>query len=110
MTATVLAIPIALGWLYFCGVAFGIAGGETWKIGYYGKFNRMRSVIEQMPDIRIVDSWQHRDVTLEDFGFTVISRTGQRAEINFPEGSPEMKMSNREEIQAYVRTSLAHKH
>lgn len=101
-----LAVPVALCWLYGVGVFFGLAGGETWKIGYYGKFNRVRAVIEQMPDVRIVDSWQHHDVTLEDFSFTVMSVTGHRAKVNFLQDSPEMKMSDKDGIQACVRASL----
>jgi hypothetical protein len=102
-----LAMPIAIGWLYAVGVFFGMAGGATWKVGYYGTFNRVYSAIKQMPDVRIIDTWQHHDVTLEDFGFTVASPAGRPAKVNFLENSPEMKMRKREDIQAYVRASLA---
>ncbi len=103
-----LAVPIALGWIYAAGLYFGIgiAGREGWTIGYYGKFNRVRNVTEHMPDVQIIDTWQHRDVTLEDFGFTIRSDSGRTAEVNFMENSPQMKMNAPKDIEAYVRASL----
>jgi len=87
-----------------------MAGGETWKIGYYGKFNRVLAVMEQIPDVRIVDTWQHHDVTLEDFGFTLVSASGQSTKVNFLEGSPQMKLTKGAEIEGYVRASLRRAH
>jgi hypothetical protein len=105
---TALAILIVIGGLYAVGVILGMAGGETWKIGYYGKFNRVHAVIEQMPDVRILDTWQHHDVTLEDFSFTVTSASGHITKVNFLEGSQPMKLSKRQDIEAYVRAALSH--
>jgi hypothetical protein len=104
--ATSLAIPLALASLYAVGVLFGMAGGESWMVGYYGKFNRVRTVIERMPDVRILDSWQHHDVTLEDFGFTITSASGQPAKVDFWEGSQPMALSKRDDIEAYVRAAF----
>ena len=101
-----LAVPIALGSLYAAGLYFGMVGREGWTIGYYGKFNRVRNVIEHMPDVRIIDTWQHRDVTLEDFGFTIRSDSGQTIKVNFLENSPQMKMNDPKDIEAYVRASV----
>ncbi len=101
-----LAIPLALGGIYATGLFFGMVGGENWTIGYYGKFNRVRHVIEQMPDVRVVDTWQHHDVTLEDFSFTVVSAPGQTNKIFFGEGSPQMQFSKPQDIEAFVHHSI----
>jgi nucleoside phosphorylase len=104
--SVVLAVPIALGWLYAVGVFFGMAGGESWNVGIYGKFNRTRSVIERMADVQIIDTWQHHDITLEDFGFTILSNSEQTAKVHFLENSSQMKMDDSKDIEAYVRASL----
>lgn len=51
------------------------------ELGYYGQFNRVKHVIEDMPDVRIVDHWKHRDVTLEDFGFTLLVDESRKVDI-----------------------------
>ncbi len=82
-----------------------MTGGPTWSIGYYGKLNRVRTTIEQMPGFRIIDAWQHHDVTLEDFGFTFVSNTGHTSNVVFWENSDQMRMTKRGDIEAYVRAS-----
>ncbi|RYD84981.1 MAG: hypothetical protein EOP84_03925 [Verrucomicrobiaceae bacterium] len=105
--STTVAVPLAIGCLYAAGIFFGMAGGQTWTIGYYGKFNRVRKIIEKMPDVRITDSWQHHDITLEDFGFTIIAPSGALAKADFFENSPQMSFTRAEDIEAFVRTSQA---
>lgn len=51
--------------------------------GYYGKFNRIRSAIEQRPGAEIVSIAMHRDLTLEDFWITVRKMDGQQVKIAF---------------------------
>ena len=36
----------------------------------------------------IVDHWQHRDVTLEDFSFTLAVEGGRQVQVDFIESSP----------------------
>jgi len=52
-------------------------------IGYYGKFNRIRSAIERRPAVQIVSIAMHRDLTLEDFWITVRRNDGSQVEIAF---------------------------
>lgn len=42
------------------------------EFGYFGRFNRVKNVLQSMPGVEIVDTWQHQDVTLEDFSFTIL--------------------------------------
>lgn len=38
---------------------------------YYADYNNIRSRIEKIPNIEIVDVWMNEDLTLEDFSFTL---------------------------------------
>lgn len=73
--------------------------------GYYGQFNQTQDAIKGMPGVTIIDSWQHRDISLEDFGFTIRTKT-KKATINFYENSPQIKIRNKEEIQQFVLKEL----
>ena len=106
LVSVALAIPLVLGGIYAVGLFFGMVGGENWTIGYYGKFNRVRHAIEQMPGLRVVDTWQHHDVTLEDFSFTVVALSGQTNKIVFGEGTPQMSLSKPKDIEAFVRENI----
>ena len=68
-------------------ITFGVASGTYPNVGlpfgYYGKFNRMQRLLDACPGFEIRDSWQHRDLTLEDFGFTLEEPGGRRLELEF---------------------------
>ncbi len=53
---------------------------------YYRHFNRVKARLEVLPDTKIVDSWRHEDITLEDFGFDLKVRECQPIRLNFYEG------------------------
>jgi hypothetical protein len=99
-----LAISIGLLW---GALHLGVGGDLGLEVGYYGQFNRVRHAIDEMPGVHIVDSWQHRDVTLEDFSFTVRETTGAPVEVRFLQGSPEMGERHPARIRAIVRKELA---
>lgn len=52
---------------------------------YYRHFNRIKAQLEAIPDVKIVDSWKHEDITLEDFGFTLKVRECPPIRLNFYE-------------------------
>lgn len=54
---------------------------------YYRHFNRIKARLEAMPDVKIVDSWRHEDITLEDFGFTLKIRECPPIRLDFYEGN-----------------------
>lgn len=97
--------PFALLALWF-GWTYGFVPDVGSEFGYYGQFNRVKHVIEDMPDVRIVDHWKHRDVTLEDFGFTVLVDESRRADIQFWDGTPEKNERNKALLKDIVRTQL----
>lgn len=47
--------------------------------GYYGKYNRVLAHVEADPDLEVIRTTLHRDMTLEDFYITV--RTQERHEV-----------------------------
>ena len=84
----------------------GLLGNWGLESGYYGQFNRVKHVLEEMPNVEITDDWQHRDLTLEDFGFSLVVDEYQNAHINFYEGSPEMKMRDKTRIREFIEQEI----
>ena len=89
-----------------------MAGAWVWKcapiknpaieFGYYGRFHKVQRIISQIPGARILDSWKHEDISLEDFGFTVSLASGEPKRVDFWEGTPVKETGNDEEIRDYV--------
>ena len=71
--------------------------------GYYGQFNRAKHVIQEMPNVSIVDHWQHEDVSLEDFGFTLMVDGNRKVGVTFSENSPQMRMRNKKKIREFIQ-------
>jgi hypothetical protein len=67
--------------------------------GYYGEFNRVASALESIPGVVITDSWQHKDVTLEDFGFQMRSGDTEDIHLRFHEGNDVVKLRGRELVR-----------
>jgi hypothetical protein len=65
------------------GLAFGTFPNIGLPFGYYGKFNRIQGVLNACSAIKVIDSWQHRDLSLEDFGFTIQEPSGKPLELEF---------------------------
>lgn len=72
------------------------------EFGYYGHFNQVQRIIRSMPDLEIVHHWQHHDVAMEDFTFTVAKPGGPSFDIYFWEGTPQMKLSKDADITKYI--------
>ena len=106
ISLTLLALlPFAVLALWF-GWSYGIIPDVGAESGYYGQFNRVKHVIEEMPDIAIVDHWQHKDITLEDFGFTLRLPDGKEVDINFYDNTPEKNERNRKRIREIIQKQL----
>lgn len=98
----VIVVTAALAFLLHIGAIY-----TPWKVGYWGKYNQVRAVIAQIDGLQIIDTWTHQDITLEDFGFTVVDRAGRRWQLDFHENSPQMRLRTDEEIARYIRSHLA---
>jgi hypothetical protein len=91
-------------WVY----AFAPIANPSVEIGYYGYYNRVQRVIKSIPDVAIVDTWQHTDLTIESFGFTLQRANGKPVEVRFRESTPAMDFSDDRQIRDYVLTQLDH--
>lgn len=89
-------------WLY----AFAPITAPWAEFGYYGKFHQVQRIIREMPELSIIDQWQHRDVSLEDFGFTVQRKDGSTTQIDFYDHSDQMRLSSDEDIRNYIASFI----
>jgi hypothetical protein len=81
--------PLIVGIALLLGVVmlpFALLAVHQSPFFYNRHFNRIRALLEEMPDARVVDSWRHEDLTLEDFGFTLQVRQCPRIRLDFYEG------------------------
>ena len=99
----VAVLAVAFLWLLW---ELGRFGNWDVEFGYYGHFNRVKHVLEEMPNVAITNDWQHHDVTLEDFGFYLVVDGEQSVQINFHENSPEMKMRNKSRIRDFIEKQI----
>lgn len=54
---------------------------------YYGEFNRVRHRLEQVSGVQILSYHQHKDITLEDFWFTIQTDGGMKLGLAFFDGN-----------------------
>ena len=103
---TIMAIlPFALLALWF-GWSFGIFPDVGAESGYYGQLNRVKHVIESMPNVVIIDHWLHKDVTLEDFGFTIKVDGNRELNIQFWENTPQMKERSKDRLREFIQEEI----
>ncbi len=101
--AALWVILLAALWCY----ALGPFTSPWIEFGYYGEFNQVQRLIREMPDVRIVDHWQHHDISMEDFGFTVRLGDGSARQVNFYENSAQMKLRRDDDIRSFLRKQLS---
>lgn len=90
---TLIAACSTLLLLTSCGPPATNNGKEY---GYYGDFNRASNALRAVPGIRITNSWLNPDITPEEFGFDVVTQTGQAVHISFGERDPLLKLSRKQ--------------
>jgi len=105
--AAVLLMCCVLGivWLWLMW-EIGELGNWGLESGYYGQFNRVKNVLETMPNVQITNSWQHHDITLEDFGFFLVVDGSRSARVDFWENSPQMKLRDKEQIREFIKQQI----
>ncbi len=93
MKASTIKLAVASALLVLltsCGPPATNNGKES---GYYGDFNRASNALVSIPGIRITNSWLNSDITLEEFGFDVVTGNGQAVRVGFSEQDPRRKFS-----------------
>jgi hypothetical protein len=73
-------IALAGGYWFY---AFAPLSNPAIEIGYYGYYRRVQRVIKTIPDVTIVKTWQHRDISLESFSFTLQRPNEKTVEVMF---------------------------
>jgi len=94
----------------FSWLAWELGALGNWGIesGYYGQFNRAKHIIEDMPGVTIVDTWQHPEIdTLEEFYFVVLVDGKHEAYVNFSFDSPQMHEKNRERLREFIKQEIS---
>lgn len=76
------------------------------EFGYYGQFNRFKGVIETIPNVEIVETWQHHDVSLEDFRFFLLIDGERKFQLNIYENNPIKKERSKAKIKAYIEQAI----
>ncbi len=98
-------LPFALFGLWFAW-GIGIIPDLGLESGYYGQFNRVKHVIEDMSGVTIVDHWQHKDVSLEDFGFTLRLSDGSEVNVEFLDATPEKNERNQKRLRQIIEKQI----
>jgi len=76
------------------------------EFGYYGQYNRVKHVIESTPNVRIVARWRHKDLTLEDFGFTLLRDGTHELQVNVYQDSPERKTRRKSRLRELIQRQI----
>ena len=65
--------------------------GYRW--GYWGQFNTVSNAVAKLPGVTIVQSGCNADVSLEEFGFDIVTADGRRIHMWFSEDDPARKLT-----------------
>jgi len=76
------------------------------EFGYYGQYNRVKHILEAMPNIMIVARWRHDDLTLEDFGFTLLMDGTRLVQVNVHETSLEMRTRRKGRLRELLQKQI----
>ena len=67
--------------------------GRYYHYGYYDEFRKVESALETLPEVVVVDSWYHEDLTLEEFGFALDVAGRGRVKMEFWEDDATRRLS-----------------
>ena len=75
-----------------CGIG-GIQANHGYTWGYWGEFNTVRNSLAKLPGVTIVDFGCNADVTLEEFGFDILTADSRPLKVWFGEQDPIRSLS-----------------
>jgi hypothetical protein len=79
-----------------------VVGPLTFR--YDAEFDFVKERLDRHPNVTVVDSWRHEDVTLEDFGFFVRTRPGgYRFELRFTDGTDKLAVFEKADGAMFYR-------
>jgi len=100
-----LLLVLGLVALYVVQPYFGSENSDS-EFGYYGQYNRVKHILEAMPNVMIVARWQHEDLTLEDFGFTLLRDGTRLVQVNVHEASLEMRTRRKGRLRELLQKQI----
>ena len=71
------------------------ATNRGYKRGYWGQFNTVSNELSALPGVIIVKPWYNADLTLEEFGFDLLTQ-GERVTLAFGEKDPIRRLSGQQ--------------
>ena len=71
-----------------------------YQFGYYGEFNRVSNALASIPGLTVTQAWHNCDVTLEEFGFTATTSSGESVRITVGERDRIRSLSGDSLVQA----------
>lgn len=90
----VLAFASAVGFVSWFRWDRSRNRGYTW--GYWGEFNTVSNAVARLPGIAISKAYYNYDLTLEEFGFDILSVEKRTLHIGFEENDPTRELSGDE--------------
>src|SRR6266851_722523 len=84
----VLAAVIALLMASIVWYRWDSGTNHGYTCGYWGQFNTVSNSLSKLPGITILKAGCNADVTLEEFGFEVLTPEGQQRHVWFSETDP----------------------
>ncbi|MCE9614234.1 MAG: hypothetical protein K8T26_08155 [Lentisphaerae bacterium] len=90
----------------------GDLGNWGLELGHYGQYNRVRHVLDAMPNVHMVSGELSQSAppkpVMHEFAFwlTVEGYDGPALRIEFKKGSPQMNMRNKTQIRTFILEQL----
>jgi hypothetical protein len=78
------------------------------EFGDYGDFNRVSNALVSIPGVVVTNFWINRDITLEEFGFDVVTATDKSVHVALGERDPLHRMHRDGLISALQKELEAH--
>jgi hypothetical protein len=98
-------VPVAIAAMWFLW-ELGRFGDWGLESGYYGQFNRVKHVLDRMPNVQVTNQWQHHDVTMEDFGFFLLVDDRESVRVDFWENSDQIKERDKRKIRDFIEEEI----
>jgi hypothetical protein len=84
-----------------CVLAVGFIAWYRWdtsrnrghKWGYWGEFNTVSNSLARLPGVTISGAYCNQDVSLEEFGFDILTSQKQKIHVDFDENDPARRLS-----------------
>jgi hypothetical protein len=91
--SVVLVLVIVLGVGFISLYRWDSVRNRGHKWGYWGEFNTVSNALATLPGVTILNAYCNQDVTLEEFGFDILTAQKQKLHIGFDENDPGRVLS-----------------